>query len=451
MILQSTTTESSEKQVNRVSKENSNQEGLPLDEKRQTYECLEKDVKNIIDELLLESSEMKDSIVETGIPEEKTPPIICISIDEAQSSRAHVQYIVELLLEQIDKEIETKENMLLQAKIPIGDGTIEDDCKIDKSSQSEVRANNAELGNQTDGNPQLFKTSELYFSAPSAKAPRIPKTSWSFGETQDKPLPTITINNHMCKKCCNTNNEDVLKGLERNMVLFNNLFNELCSYSCDVEDVNKTNNDEQAVANETLSQQTVVDNSSPMRKSLKTCNILEPQAQSQPGINTLETNIASEEFLRDACLNDEASTISSSSSKIKVLSSKVLTKTNVAQPHTSSSSSNEQFAKNKPELAKKGPVKVVDISPREPMKKGANNEDSSISSLENINVGLGVSDTDYEGDYDCVDIETPMPKGRRTSMQELNSPEEVKQIEKNVEENDRLERRGCIVLRDRLE
>lgn len=130
------------------------------DQKVDTYNSMQTDIKEMISELLLQSSEIKDQALNAGILEDDTPPLICDFLDNYYSTAStDVAYILDFIL----KEVEEK------TQKPVGIGDADEIKSTLKSFLLPTENKNV---------------TETYFCTTTFD--RIPKTSWIFGDTPKK-------------------------------------------------------------------------------------------------------------------------------------------------------------------------------------------------------------------------------------------------------------------------
>lgn len=128
------------------------------DAKVNTYKNMQSDIKDMITDLLLQSSEIKTDALSAGVLEDDSPPLICDFLDTYYSTAsADVSYILDHILGRVDERIQKADG--------IGDA---DDIK------TTLRPFIMPLGQQN--------VAETYFCTTSLD--RIPKTSWVFGDSR---------------------------------------------------------------------------------------------------------------------------------------------------------------------------------------------------------------------------------------------------------------------------
>lgn len=134
------------------------------DAKVNTYKNMQSDIKHMITDLLLQSSEIKGEALSAGVLEEDSPPLICDFLDSYYSTSAtdDVAQILDAILQRVDEKT--------QKPVGIGDS---DDVK------STLRPFILPLGQKN--------VTETYFCTTSFN--RIPKTSWIFGDTRNEEKP----------------------------------------------------------------------------------------------------------------------------------------------------------------------------------------------------------------------------------------------------------------------
>lgn len=130
------------------------------DVKTETYKNMQSDIKEMITDLLLQSSEIKGEALNAGVLEDDSPPLICDFLDSYYSSAsADVAYILDCILEKVDEKI----------KKPVGIGDAQDVKSTLRPFLIPTGQNNV---------------AETYFC--TASFDRIPKTSWVFGGNRKK-------------------------------------------------------------------------------------------------------------------------------------------------------------------------------------------------------------------------------------------------------------------------
>lgn len=130
------------------------------DAKTDTYKNMQSDIKEMITDLLLQSSEIKGEALSAGVLEDDSPPLICDFLDTYYSSAsADVAYVLNCILDRVDEK--------LQKPVGIGDA---DDVR------STLRQFLMPTGQKN--------VAETYFCTTSFD--RIPKTSWVFGGNRKK-------------------------------------------------------------------------------------------------------------------------------------------------------------------------------------------------------------------------------------------------------------------------
>lgn len=130
------------------------------DVKTETYKNMQSDIKEMITDLLLQSSEIKGEALNAGVLEDDSPPLICDFLDSYYSSAsADVAYILDCILEKVDEKIQK----------PVGIGDAEDVKSTLRPFLIPTGQNNV---------------AETYFC--TASFDRIPKTSWVFGGNRKK-------------------------------------------------------------------------------------------------------------------------------------------------------------------------------------------------------------------------------------------------------------------------
>lgn len=177
------------------------------DAKVNTYKNMESDIKHMITDLLLQSSEIKGDALSAGVLEEDSPPLICDFLDSYYSSNTSASDDVSQILDAILQRVDEK----TQKPVGIGDA---DDVK------SALRPFILPLGQKN--------VTETYFCTTSFD--RIPKTSWIFGDTHKEEKSPIDKN-----KTDAIDEEILLEGCSD---LLSGIFDPKEQFVCMIHDVN---------------------------------------------------------------------------------------------------------------------------------------------------------------------------------------------------------------------
>lgn len=319
------------------------------DIKLDTYKNMQSDIKNMITDLLLQSSEIKGGALSAGIVEDDSPPLICDFLDSYYSTAsADVTHILDCILERVDEKI----------KKPAGIGDADD-------IKSTLRSFLIPMGQKN--------VTETYFCTTTFD--KIPKTSWIFGDTSKE---SNVVTNKPDKS---TVDDDILfQSLEGCCDLISGLFDPKEQFVCMMHNDN-------------------------MRKSEKGID-LRTHTSHKPKVSS-DSATEEETIVRNTYLSSSSSSLSQS------------TKT----------------------IIKKVPIQVSSSSDDSLVK-------SRLVSSNQAKKAIYVKEVDelsgYDSDVEDKDVAEENENVNRTrakkikSRQEMNSPEEVRKIEENVEQNKRL-------------
>lgn len=414
------------------------------DEKTTTYAHMENDIQGMISELLMQSSEIKESVLNSIITDNDKTPAITLSVpvhNSKSSSKDDVRWILDIIMEQIEREVGEKYHNNLGKH-----GDVHAETSRGNGGSS-VKDRVTELGSLKPVNEKMFTTTQQYFCTTSLNSDsKVPKTSWSFGESQlsntnrrNQDSGGIPSGSSGGKRAYNS--EQVMCILKRNK------YGRECSKKSSFPK---------------------------MFRSPKCTNITKQYLTKTKAPNPFDS-AAEEVILYNTFLTMED--VSSSTSKgavrkrkINETSSKASATSKVAEgsipsPRTYvTSSSSEEIVRpyipqkdhahsihdlRKPKSPENDDV-TTDVAtytdkPLKPMPKVANfKELFDVKDAETSGTPPHLQPSaNYEGSYEGSEL---VSSGYR-SLQELNTREEVLQIEKNVRQNEVLERRGCMVLK----
>lgn len=429
-------------------------------EKKMAYENMEHDIKDMIDDLLIQSAQIKDTVVGTGVQEEDIPPVLfSFYTDDHFRNIEDVHWLMDTIL---DNVFETCNSGTFSNNDNVGDAN--NQSGQEKNKNSKIANDLNELGAIQPCKEPVYTKTQTYFC--TATLNKIPKTSWTFGESQ---LPKT-------KKNFNDKSEDILiQSLDKCSDMFKFIFQETSEgphNSCNkyvggksVEQLKSVNFDELSNFEKRFSnsdQVVCVLKSSKkesnnafktlpqMQRSTKNFHITKQLKETVRVTEQLSSPVESlEEVLHSEYFSTEEAACATSDS--------ILSKQNHLPKKCSiksygsyaSSSSSEEIIRQRPVRKRKFSLENINKLLK-PAKAKNIREVSKVdvtTSAEN-SPNVGPTDTDYEGEREesNIDFARPKIKHRHKSELELNTPSEIRMIEINVMQNDRLERQGCLVL-----
>lgn len=430
---------------------------LRMDENKLTYENMEHDIKDMIDDLLLHSALIKESVVGTGIQENDTPPVLFSFYTDDSRNTEDVQWLMDEILNSVFENSNLRKFNDYSKNENAGDANKQNNSEKGKSLKT---ANDLhELGATQPCNEPIFTKTQTYFC--TANLNKIPKTSWTFGESQL----------HKTKKNSDKSEDIFMQSLDKCSDMFKLIFQDNQVHNSNkyiggksVEQLKSPNFDELSNFDKRFSNSdqivcilksskkgsNIAFKSVPqMQKSTKNFDVTKNFSQPVPVTEHLSTE-SLEEVLRNEYLTSDHAACSTSNAILPTqnqISKKYSFRSHISNSYVSSSSS-EEIVRRHPVKKRKFSLESITklLKPKPKFIRSVSKMDLT-TSAEN-SPRPGPTDTDYEGETEEVRVDFPRPKikHRTKSEPELNTPSEIRMIEKNVLLNDGLERRGCLVL-----
>lgn len=430
---------------------------LRTDEKKLTYENMEHDIKDMIDDLLLQSVLIKETVVGTGIQEDDTPPVLfSFYSDDHSRNFENMHWVMDEILNSVYETTNSSEFSSSSNKNEnAGDANKQNNSEKHKTSK--IASDLNELGATQPCNEPIFTKTQTYFC--TANLNKIPKTSWTFGESQL----------HKTKKNSDKSEDLLMQSLDKCSNIFKLIFHEPVESSKkyvggkSVEQLKSSNFDELSNFEKRFSSSDQIvcilksskkgsniafKNAPLLQKSTKNFDVTKSLSEPVPITQLCSHSESLEEVLHNEYLTSEDAACATSDAILRTQNQ--IPKTHSFRSHVSnsyvSSSSSEEIVRRR--VAKKRKFSLENITKLLKPKTKRDISKMDVTTSAETTPKVGPTDTDYEGETEEVRLDFPRPKikHRHKSEPELNTPSEIRMIEINVLQNDRLERQGCLVL-----
>ncbi|KAF5272223.1 hypothetical protein FQA39_LY01305 [Lamprigera yunnana] len=414
-------------------------------ERQNTYRTVENDIKQVIRELIKESEDIKDDAIMKGAKEEFEPPFIVDYIKPEPINYTELCSVVMNEMEKHKTDIVTIHDSSKENLVDIIDSLIESAVKqkdtddlilkpTGETENSELQSSGDVVHLETEKN--IINTSLGHFCTTATQNSKIPKTSFSFGEAPRTRTTTPTAHSKSSTRIRNATPISKYSGkIEKSSSI-----NERSYFSDNPNNLNHLEEKKKETDINVLPSVELASNH--FEKHDKTIKTL---SKSKKNFEMLARTIVDNP-------NTEIAHLTTSDEEI-IIKSIDLDGTST-EPHNKRGSVNRKNHSDKQFLMQNMSDhdaqlyhSYITLAPKHAVfdvTKGSSLYASSPDSIPNLNilrnVSSGGSDADDEEDEIKkklkIDIRLPTPS--HISKQELNSQQEIDDIEKNLSGNERL-------------